>query len=288
MFHDFKALQEFSIIQDLNTLVNYYLEHKTAISEALFIDRYRQLIGYSTEECYNHFADWYMNFCVLPILKNETTNSVIDSQLLLETNFITENLIDGCTLFDVGCGPGRIPYLFHNNPKVKKILAFDISSTMLRKAQELKKQLDYGGDITFFRADVVNLQRMHIEEPVVATCMFGTLGNIPREEDRVAALKNIKQNIYNGKILLTVFNMNAVEQAREYYQKTSASGGYGLDIVEISNSTKTKTYFVSPASKFYSTWYTKKGIKEELKKAGLKGKIDVNDELILVTCNIKT
>jgi hypothetical protein len=99
-------------------------------------------------------------------------------------------------------------------------------------------------------------------------------------------LANIRQNIGEGKILLGVFNMGAVEKAREYYRKTSESGGYGHNIIEITNKAKTKTYFVSPATKFYSTWYTKKGIKEELKMAGLKGKLTAADELILISCDI--
>jgi ubiquinone/menaquinone biosynthesis C-methylase UbiE len=286
MFEDFRTLNEFSKIQDLHTLVHFYLEHKPAISEELFIDKYIRLIGYSTEECYSGLADWYANFCVLPILREEQTDSVIDSQLFLERKFIEQNLMDNCTLLDVGCGPGRIPCLFHNNPQVKRILAFDISSAMLRKALELKKQLGYNGKITFFRGDVVNLQKLQLDSPVVATCMFGTLGNIPRENDRVTALTNLRQNAGHGRILLGVFHMGAADKAREYYQKTSASGGYGHNILEITNKTKTKTYFISPLNKFYSTWYTRRGIKEELQKAGLKGKIKVADELILVKCDI--
>ncbi|MDP7282210.1 MAG: class I SAM-dependent methyltransferase [Candidatus Undinarchaeales archaeon] len=282
---DFKALNEFAGIRSPTELTKYYLEHESIIPSKTFIKKYITLTSNSTEECYTSAADDYTKHCVMPILnKEENLDPIIKAQLEMEEKFIEDHIIDGCTLLDVGCGPGRIPFTYHKEPKIKKIYAFDISRTMLTKAQELKKILKVNGKITFFRADAVNLQKLQLKTPVIATCMFGTIGNIPLGDDRVTAFKNIKENIPSGHFLFSVFNRDKIEKARDYYKKHG--NVYGEDIVEIRNDADDKTYFFSPTTKFFSTWYSKEAILDELAQAGLKGKIHAEKELILVRCDI--
>ncbi len=283
-YEDFKVLNILSTINNTQDLIDFYLEHKLAISQRAFISKYASLLG-STEKCFSDMSNWYVNTYILPLLEHGN----IDPRFKFvkkEGKFIESNLPRGCALLDVGCGPGRIPLTFYHNPNIKKILAFDLSAEMVKKAIELKARFAPLAKINFFRGDITSLPKLQLSKPVVITCMFGTLGNIPKYEDRIIALQNMCSSATaTGKILLSVFNMNSLDETRDYYKSIADSWGNYLEVLDES---REKTYFLFSKSGLFTTWYTKKGIKEELREGGLKNiHIDSYNEHFFISSSAK-
>lgn len=263
VYEDFKILNIINSIDKPKDLIEFYIANKLAISQKTFIHKYASLLG-STEKCFSDMSDWYTRTYILPLFGHSEINPRFKF-VEKEKEFIESYLPKGSTLLDVGCGPGRIPLTFCNNSKIKKILAFDFSAEMIKKALELKTRFAPSARIDFFRGDITTLPKLQLASPVVITCMFGTIGNIPKYEDRITALQNMKRSA--GTILLSVFNMNEIEGARKYYGSIADSWG---EFIEVLDESGEKTYFLFPKSGLFTTWYTKKGVKEELKEGGLK------------------
>ena len=270
---------------DAKAALNIYLSNREGKDEEVFFDRYFELLEHDTESFFTGIVNWYTSKIVLPVLfeKTRELDKVVGSQREIEENVIGRELLEGCTILDIGCGPGRIPFLFHDHPKVKRVYAFDISKGMIKMAEQIKNKLGLGDKISFFRADVINLPKLKLKGPVVVTCSYGTYGGIRRLKDRIAALRSIKKNA--DKLVISAYNMKHIGKAKDYYNNLNEEDLEGF--VEIRSKEGDKTYITSPTTSFFSTWFTEEGLRREFEMAGLNPRIEDHGEQLIAVCDLR-
>jgi len=276
-----KLLEDF---RTLGELTNFYLQNKNSMSQWHFFDRFSKLAGCASTEL--HFTGdevgSYTSMFVLPMITGEPyAYPIIRAQIEHDLRFISANLPNDCTIVDVGCGPGKVPLLFHDDPRIKKILAFDASKDMVEKARELCDEYANSSNIHLFRADVIDMLPLEVEDPALVTCMFGTLGGIIKREDRIKALRNMARMAKGNTLLISVFNNSEIRSGIEYYK---AIGEWNPNLVMLDADDGDKTFFFSPANKFFTTWYSREGISRELEAAGLNGEVTTIDEQHYIRC----
>jgi len=257
------------------------LKRQFIANEEYFLKKYSKLLGFTSTA--SHFVgkevEDYTHDFVLPLInKSKNSYPLIKDQIEVDSQFIEKHLVNGCTIIDAGCGSGKVPLLFSRHKKVKQILAFDASQDMINKAIELCNQHAAMEKIKIFKENLISMDAQEYEKPIV-TCMFGTLGGIIQKKDRIKALKNLKKMSRNGTLLLSVFNNENIQKALNYYAHIGEIGN-GLIMIN----SKNRTYFLNPKNKFFTTWYSKKGLVEELNLAGLNAKINTIGEQYYVKC----
>jgi precorrin-6B methylase 2 len=272
---------QLAYITDIKTLIKFHKENRDSVSPDAVIKRFTELIGEDSEGMFTDYCEEYTEKFVIPVLEGKLNDFdvVRASQKKVEEDFIRRNLVEGCTLLEIGCGPGRIPFTFHRDGRISKIYAFDFCKAMIAKAEELRKRFGVGDNVVFFRADVTNLPPLNLQRPVVATCVYGTYGNIPPHK-RPAALANITRNA--DILLLSVYNARKLGSARDYYSRLDLSNG----VHEIADESGERTYFLAPSG-FITTWFTEAGLRSELEAAGLEPEIEDTGEMLLARCEIK-
>jgi tRNA (uracil-5-)-methyltransferase TRM9 len=125
---------------------------------------------------------------------------------------LSENVRDGESVLDLGCGNGRLLMAF-SDCKIDYV-GIDNSVKLIEKADEEHK----ASSAHFFVGDILRLS----EIPVLSNKQFNyifmvaVLHHIPSKELRVKLLKQAKEKLKeNGKIILTVWNMWTQSRYRE-------------------------------------------------------------------------
>jgi SAM-dependent methyltransferase len=265
---------------DAGELADRYIENPGGAAFGDFLDRYLSAVENTPCENFCRIARWYSEKFVLPSLSGEPcSDPVVGAQKETEEEFVRGELLPGCAILDAGCGPGRVPALFHSDPRVRSIHAFDFSSEMLEIARELVSGFGAEGKVKLFLADMRAIPDLGLAAPVIVTCLFGTYGNIPAEKDRVEALRRMHANAHGGKVLLSVFNAEKVGDAREYY--AGIGHGAGADLRELRDVEGGRVFFVSPGTGSFSVWFEERGLRAEIRKAGLEARIRRDGEMLL-------
>ncbi|WP_226648902.1 class I SAM-dependent methyltransferase [Microbulbifer variabilis] len=136
-------------------------------------------------------------------------------EYLNEENRLLQELVPrGSALIDFGCGNGR--HLRMLEPRLKKGFGIDIDLEHIESARKLNKS----NILNFIVADA----KKYIPENKydVAISMYNTMGNIYPPGRVLANMQ--KACVAEGRIIVSVFSDNSIEERIEFYQKI----GFGI------------------------------------------------------------
>ncbi len=176
-----------------------------------------------------------------------------------------ENIKEGSTVLDVGCGNGRLLEAFGD--KHVDYLGVDSSNELLEKAEENHpdKKFIYGDVLQLGNISQINFDYIF---------SIAAFHHLPGKDLQIAALKQLKNKIsLNGEIVITVWNMWSQKKFRKLIWKyflLKLLGKNKMDMGDILFDWKNNQ--AEAISRRYYHAFIKIGLRRVAKKAGLKVK----------------
>ncbi len=127
-----------------------------------------------------------------------------------ELEFFKENIPKGASVFEAGCGEGRV--LKSLSEKASFLAGIDINNSLVEKAREKFKGNKH---VEFF---CENMLKTHFADSIFdyGILSMNTLGNLGK--NKVAALVELKRILKNnGKIFIVVYSEKALEERIRHY-----------------------------------------------------------------------
>ncbi len=142
-----------------------------------------------------------------------------------EQNVIEKYFRPNESILDIGCGTGRTTFGLYARG-YKKITGLDLSAEMLKKAREIKDNLNF--KINFIEDNALDME-FKTASFNNALFSFNGLMQIPKKENRLQALKEIKRVLKpNGIFIFTTHNRDRGKQFKEFWQKEQQKWEKGL------------------------------------------------------------
>ncbi|MBD3248000.1 methyltransferase domain-containing protein [Candidatus Falkowbacteria bacterium] len=180
-----------------------------------------------------------------------------------EITHLMDEIEEGSSLLDVGCGSGRLLRAFKN--KEIKYLGVDSSQELIGIA---KKEYP---DQRFLPGNILHLGELS-EYDFDYVVSIAVIHHLPGEDLRVQALKQLKNKIKpDGRIIITAWNLWSQKKYRKLIWKFFLLKLFGRNKMDFGDILfdwrKDKDIFLS--QRYYHA-FTKAELKKIVKKAGLK------------------
>ena len=140
----------------------------------------------------------------------------IDEYHELEEEEIYALVKEGSTVLEAGCGKGRIINLLKD--KCARIVGIDFVPEIAKETAERFKGY---ANVEVIQGDVTDMPYIPDNRFDYVLCTFNTLGTIPEPHDR-KAVEEFKRVVKpNGKIVLSVYSKEALEEQLALYEKAN-------------------------------------------------------------------
>ena len=177
----------------------------------------------------------------------------IENYLLEEVNYLKNNIVNGSSVIDFGCGNGRHLNILKN--QISKGLGIDMNRSYLKEASCLC-------DSNKIRFEVGDIQNYHGTEKFdIAIAMYNTFGNIENQQGMIdSMIRSVKRG---GKIIISVFSTASVPFRLEMYKKQNFKN---LEVEE---------YRIITEEGFRSECFTESRIKEFMPEVRIEKCTDI-------------
>ena len=194
---------------------------------------------------YNESGKYFIKY-----LRNKPQE--IKDYLKAEELFLKENILSSDSGLEIGCGTGRILKILAE--KCKTVVGIDFNAQFVELA---KKNVQKWNHVAVYNDNIQNFKYLNRQFDCI-TIMDNTLGNISGTENKIRALKSIKNHLNEtGQMFVSVYSKNAKQAQENSYQRIGLTG-----IMHEGNITHTNEGLSSER-------FSKKYIEYIMKSAGL-------------------